>query len=221
MHRAFFTAPIVILLATLVTEAQTTLPIVEDVEWRPFRDHCRQLLQALDKSPAPLSAETVRSVRALLDRAPDDPREAVRGVQKLLDPHCLLAVSINPESRVKAARGPASLELRQDQETVALLKIHNDGGVTHTLRLYGLEIIGAGERNQGRWLKAKLVTDAPFRPKLTGQQLEYRLLRLKPRQYGKREATFQFDVGQGTQDLGFRAEVPILFTIRRPAGPRR
>ena len=31
---------------------------------------------------------------------------------------------------------------------------------------------------------------------------------------GKREATVGFDIGQGTQDLGFRAEVPILFTVR-------
>jgi hypothetical protein len=221
MHRAFLTSPIVMLLVVLAAEAETNLPIVEEVEWSPFRDQCLQLLKALNKSATPLRAETVRSARALLDREPDDPREAVRGVQKLLDPHCLLAVSINPESRVKAARGPASVELRQNQATVVIIKIHNDGGVTHTLRLYGPEIIGTGERNEERWLEAKLVTDSPFRPKLTGQQLEYRLLRLKPRQYGKREATFQFDVGQGTQDLGFRAEVPILFTIRRPAGPRR
>ena len=31
---------------------------------------------------------------------------------------------------------------------------------------------------------------------------------------GRREATLTFDVGQGTQDLGFRAEVPVLFTVR-------
>src|SRR5262249_46322963 len=30
---------------------------------------------------------------------------------------------------------------------------------------------------------------------------------------GRREATIGFDVGQGTQDLGFRGEVPVLFEI--------
>jgi hypothetical protein len=221
MHRALRTSPIVFLFAILPTQADTNLPLVEDVEWRPFRAHCRELLMVLDKSPAALPAETVRSMRSLLDGKPDDPRDAVRGVQKLLDPHCLLAVSINPESRVKAARGPAAAELRQNQESMVLIKIHNDGGVTHTLRLQGPEILGADKHDEGRWLEAKLVADAPFDPKLTGQRLEYRLLRLTPRQPGKREATFQFDVGQGTQDLGFRAEVPILFSIRRPVRPRR
>ena len=46
--------------------------------------------------------------------------------------------------------------------------------------------------------------------------VEYVLLRLTARQVGKREATLMFDVGQGTQDLGFRNEVPILFTVRAP-----
>ena len=35
---------------------------------------------------------------------------------------------------------------------------------------------------------------------------------------GKREATLGFDVGQGTQDLGFRGECPVLFDVR-PAIP--
>jgi hypothetical protein len=37
---------------------------------------------------------------------------------------------------------------------------------------------------------------------------------LATRERGWREATVAFDVGQGTQDLGFRSEVPILFDCR-------
>jgi hypothetical protein len=197
--------------------AETILPLVEEVEWGPFRDQCDSVLKAMEEVKAPLSAETVRAVRALLDRKPDDQEAAARAVQKLLDPHCLLAVSINPESRVKAMRGPAIPKLWQDRETLVLLKVHNDGGVTHALRLRGPEIVRAGARDDDdRWLQAVLVTKAPFGEKLTGRRLEYRLLRLRPRQSGKREATFQFDVGQGTQDLGFRAEVPVLFSVQKP-----
>ncbi len=214
MHRAFLAAPFWILFVALSVDAQAPLPIVEEVKWGPFRDHCDHLLKTLDAAKAPVSADTMRAVRALLDRKPGGAEAAVRAVQKLLDAHCLLAVSINPESRVKAAHGPAVIELRRNQETIVLLKVHNDGGVTHRLRLRGPEIRRAGERDDGRWLQAVLVTGAPFGPALSGRRLEYRLLRLTPCESGKREATFQFDVGQGTQDLGFRAEVPILFSIR-------
>jgi hypothetical protein len=41
--------------------------------------------------------------------------------------------------------------------------------------------------------------------------LEYRIVSLYSRDAGQREAKLQFNVGQGTQDLGFRSEVDILF----------
>jgi hypothetical protein len=161
-----------------------------------------------------LPERTLHELRAIVESKPDDPEAACRAVQKWLDPHCLLAVEINAESRVKAARGPAEATLERNRPTVALIKIHNAGGVTHALRLRGPELVRAGELGEDRWLLATLVSDAPFASELSGQRLEYRLLRLSSTQAGKREATFQLDVGQGTQDLGFRAEVPILFTIR-------
>lgn len=211
MLRFILVSPILFLFMVQGAEAQTALPIVEEVEWAPFRDHCRQLLRALDKSDSPLSAKTVRELTTLLEHNSDDSA----AVQKLLDAHCLIAVNINAESRVKAARGPAVVPLRQDRPTLVLVKIHNDGGVTHALRLDGPELVRGDKRDAGRWLDAVLVTESPLAPELTGRRLEYRLLRLTPHQSGKREATFQFDVGQGTQDLGFRAEVPILFSIRK------
>jgi hypothetical protein len=202
------------LFAVLTVNGQTALPVVEEVEWAPFRDHCRQLLQVMDKPGSPLPEKSVSELRSLLNRKPDDTAAACVAVQRLLDVHCLIAVSINAESRVKGARGPARIELHQNRPSLVLFKIHNDGGVTHALRLYGPELGRRGDR-RSRWLEATLLTEAPFTPELTGRRLEYRLLRLTAREFGKREATFQFDVGQGTQDLGFRAEVPILFTVRK------
>ena len=51
----------------------------------------------------------------------------------------------------------------------------------------------------------------PLRKELSGLKLEYRILQLYSRDAGKREAKLSFNVGQGTQDLGFRNEVDILF----------
>jgi hypothetical protein len=81
------------------------------------------------------------------------------------------------------------------------------------LSLEGPQIIGPKDNAKDRWLQATVYPEHPSNPKLSGQKVEYVLLRLKADKAGKREATLVFDVGQGTQDLGFRAEVPILFTI--------
>ncbi len=51
-------------------------------------------------------------------------------------------------------------------------------------------------------------------PNLSGLGVEYALALLYSSESGKREATIGFDVGQGTQDLGFRGELPILFNVR-------
>ncbi len=51
----------------------------------------------------------------------------------------------------------------------------------------------------------------PLKPALSGLALEYRIVQLYSRDVGKREAKIGFNVGQGTQDLGFRNLVPILF----------
>ncbi len=62
-----------------------------------------------------------------------------------------------------------------------------------------------------RWLELSLKVQEPLRRELSGFKLEYRVVQLYSRDAGKREATLQFDVGQGTQDLGFRNELPLLF----------
>lgn len=213
MSRLLLVSLVVVLTACPASSAQT-LALVDDVEWGSFRDDCLRLLVALD-AVAPLPGDDVTALRALLEqKKPASVRLAVQAVQKRLDAHCLLGVSINPESRVKAARGPRAAELVRDRLTLFLLKVSNDGGVTHPLAVRSDQSVLVGNRDTERWVEAAVVNDRPFDARLTGRRVEYRLFRLTARQAGKREATFSFDVGQGTQDLGFRSEVPVLFTIR-------
>ena len=60
--------------------------------------------------------------------------------------------------------------------------------------------------------------DRPLKRELSGLALEYRIIQLYSRDAGKREAKISFNVGQGTQDLGFRSDVDVLFTCE-PAVP--
>jgi hypothetical protein len=193
--------------------AQDGLPLVTEVEWKPFREHVRALLAGLERRGQAPPGETVQALRELLDREPVEVEQAVVQVQKLLDPLCLVGVHINPESRVKAARGTAPAKLQRDRERLVLVKLHNEGGVTSTLRVTGPQLTNDPDHAADAWLGATLAADAPLTAKLTGRGLQYLVLVLKAREAGKREALFRFDVGQGTQDLGFRAEVPVLFTV--------
>ena len=62
-----------------------------------------------------------------------------------------------------------------------------------------------------RFLDLMEYSSPPLKPTLSGLALEYRILQLYSRDVGKRDATLSCHVGQGTQDLGFRNEVSILF----------
>jgi hypothetical protein len=132
-------------------------------------------------------------------------------LEQLLDPLALLTVTINPESRVKVARGEAPAELRQGMSVPVLVKVVNDAGVTATLRPSSPQSDPAAKD----WLvDLAMVTNKPLAAALSGQPVEYAVLIVSCREAGRREATIGFDVGQGTQDLGFRGEVAVLFSVR-------
>ncbi len=126
----------------------------------------------------------------------------VETIQRVLDRLCLVGVDINPEMRVKAAPGPAAPELGRGVWRACLVKVHNQAGTTAELR---------ATNSEAGWLDLRLEVAEPLSRTLSGQRLEYRILRLYSRDEGWREASLGFDVGQGSQDLGFRNEVPILF----------
>ncbi len=69
-----------------------------------------------------------------------------------------------------------------------------------------------------RWAEISLYTDSPMRARLSGLPIEYAILQVYSRDAGQRSATLAFDVGQGTQDLGFRNDLDVLFTAT-PAHP--
>jgi hypothetical protein len=119
---------------------------------------------------------------------------------------CLLLVRISPEARVAAERGTVSARLRQGVWQSCTICFENEAQVTAIPRIVSPN--APSGRDRDHWLDVRL--DPPGK-RLTGSRREYRTLRLRSRDAGPREATFRFDVGQGTQDLGFRGQVPILF----------
>jgi hypothetical protein len=193
--------------------AQAALPVVEEVDVKLFQEDCGRLLEVLQASKTLLPEEMLKTIKGLLKKRGKKAKAAIARVQKLLDAYCLIGVTINPESRVKVQRGPAQALLVRGRDTILLIKVQNEAGVTHALKVTGPQLRSRGQSNSDRWLEASFHTEQPLRKTLSGHAVEYVVLHLIGREAGKREATLQFNVGQGTQDLGFRAEVPVLFTL--------
>ena len=71
-----------------------------------------------------------------------------------------------------------------------------------------------------RWAELSIYTESPMRPRLSGLAIEYAILQVYSRDVGQRSAIISFNVGQGSQDIGFRNMIDVLFTAV-PAHPLR
>lgn len=213
--------------------ADADQPDRPDVEMQPLVANVARLRSALEYLGHPFPA----AFGAELDDAVSGGDS--RQLQKVLDGRVLFAVSINPELRVSVARGGGDPLLQQAGYTPVLVKILNAATVTRRLQILspqsGPAYSGASlpilqrqaqtELNDNentmraeRFLRTEMFTDSPMTAQLSGFPVEYAIALIYSGVAGQREATIVFDIGQGTQDLGFRSEVPVLFTAR-PAIP--
>ena len=222
--------------ATLPGAAQVGDSRPAAVEGQPLSANVDRVIRALEALGSPLPADlTARLGKAIVERD-------AAAIQRLLGPHVLLVVGINPEERVQVVRGLATATLQQGGYTPVLVKVLNEAGSTRPLRITspqsGPIVAGAtdlsmarqdqrhlkqGEApggDSGRFLQAEMVTTPPMTEGLGGLGVEYALALVYSSEAGKREATIGFEVGPGTKDLASRGEVPVLFDVR-PAIPVR
>ena len=123
------------------------LPLVTDVDAQPLKAQARRVAQALDSLGEPLTDARKTSLKKAY--AQTDAEKAVVAIQQTLDPLCLAAVNINPESRVKVAPGPAPKELVEQGWRVFLVKVHNEAGVTAPLRVQSKNALPIYKRSTG------------------------------------------------------------------------
>jgi hypothetical protein len=191
---------------------------------QPFALHVRQLESALDYLGQPLPAGDQKAINEAIGQ-PDEAR-AVSQIEQVLDKYVLCSVEINAESRVKVETGPAKPELVQSGTRLFLVKVNNLAHVTaplvvespNTGRVYipskndpepklDLTPHDAAER----WADISLFNRQPMNKRLTGLQVEYQILEVYSRDQGQRAAKISFNVGQGSQDIGFRNDTLIVF----------
>ncbi len=185
------------------------VPLVSNVEHQPLAAQALRVVEALEYLGEPLPQAEADQLRH---------STTVKQIQSVLDRHCLVHVEINPEGRVKVKDGPASPELLQNGWRTFLVKVENQAGVTAVLAVDSPnsgQLAGTNQPAVARkFLEIQMFDKPPLRPRLSGLAVDYRILQIYSRDAGKREAKLRFDIGQGSQDLGFRSDIDILFTAR-------
>lgn len=203
---------LVLLNLTQITLAQS-LPIVKNLDIQPFKAQINRLIQAKDFLGEPFT-EATKSKIELAFKQKNEAKANIQ-VQQIIDLQCLIDIQINPESRVKVEEGPANPVLIENGWRNYLVKIRNEAGVTAPLRVISpnaLPLAGSLENQiKDRWLDLDVFNSQPLTKSLSGLALEYRIIQLYSTVKGTRDAKLSFDVGQGTQDLGFRNEISLLF----------
>ncbi|MBK8503144.1 MAG: CehA/McbA family metallohydrolase [Saprospiraceae bacterium] len=114
--------------------------------------------------------------------------------------------------------------------TSFLIKVHNEAHITAELtpesenakpvlhrstsahRMKPENAIHPGEIDN-QFVEMAIYQGRPLKKNLSGLDVEYFILQIYTRQKGKREIKLGFNVGQGTQDIGFRNTIDILFDI--------
>ena len=203
------------LLAVLTPlRAADPLPVVADVDGQPLGQNANRVAKALEFLGTPLPADVSAALAAAVEA-----RDAKK-IQEILDARAVLQVTLSPEARVKVTPGPGSTTIQQSGWTPLVVKVANDSTVKAPLRVTSPQAGDVWSQREvkknftGRFLDLQMHTAPPLTRNLSGLKVEYVVLLAYSTEAGQREATLGFDVGQGTQDLGFRGEAPVLFDVK-------
>jgi len=195
------------------------------VPLQPFAQQVRQVETTLAYLGEPLPLTDQDAINEAI--ANTDEAAATARLEQVLDKYTLAIVDINPESRVKVLPGTAKLELVESGTRAFLVKVINRAGVTARLEAESPNAFPVYVQSDSsaeppkkisptdvrdRWMDLGLYDKNPMSEHLSGLSLEYRILEIYSRDRGQRSANIGFSVGQGTQDIGFRNEMVVLFT---------
>ena len=196
------------------------------IELQPLLAQVRRLLEALHSLGEPFPDGDIAALTAAEHSG--DATAIANAVERLLATRCLLDVRVNPEGRVSVARGPADPRLVEQGWRAFLVKVQNEAGVTARLAVEspqarpvyrpatGNAMAPASVRQTDvldRWLALEMYDEKPLEPQLSGLPLEYRVVTLYSRDRGRREAQLGATVGSGSEDIGFRNRVAIVFRV--------
>jgi len=198
--------------------------VAAQVPLQPLAQQVRRLEDAMNYLGQPFPAADHSAINTAI--ANTDAGAAAAKLEEILDKYALAIVDINAESRVKVAPGPAKPELVEGGTRLFLVKVINRANVTAPLRVASpnsgpvyIQSNGSPEPKleltpqnaTDRWAEISIYDQPPMDRRLSGLAVDYRVLQVYSRDRGQRSADISFNVGQGSQDIGFRNDILVLF----------
>jgi hypothetical protein len=193
---------------------------------QPLAAQARRVIDALAYLGEPLPPEALQPLRIAEDAA--DAAALLGAIERLFAPRCLADIRINPEGRVSIERGAADARLVEQGWRAFLVRVRNEAGTTARLAMESPQARPVYRPATGnsiappsvrpgdiadRWLAIEMFDDKPLEPRLSGIPIEYRIAMLYSRDRGTREAQLGATAGSGSEDIGFRNRVAIVFTV--------
>jgi hypothetical protein len=124
----------------------------------------------------------------------------VEAIDEIVASKAAIEITINPEARVSVRRTSAHLPLFAcNVGEPLLIRVINQGRVSSNLNMRLLEDVGR-----------KTATLEPIKPRLSGGEVEYRLLVMTVSTVHPIDLTLVADAGPGTDDLALRSQLPLI-----------
>ena len=205
------------------------LPVTDELEPQPILAQVMRLSDALTVIGNPLPPHVQQKLLSLKNQTFSI--RTTNQIQELLDPYCLFGIEINPEARVKVVEGSATPELIQGGWRSYLVKIYNQAAVTAALAVNSPNseptlfrstfapsvkdenLLSPGQV-EDRFLELVMYNKRSMKRKLSGLKLEFAIVQIYTKSTNQKEAKIGSNIGPGTQDIGFRNTVDILFKIK-------
>jgi hypothetical protein len=150
------------------------LPVVTKVEQQPLVSQVERLVESLDFLGTPLSKPDRDALKAAMIDADAD--KAVAGIQKVLDPYCLVGVELRSEKELTVQVGSVKT------------------GVLRATSPNAQRLAGSPAADvKNRWLDLQTFDRQPLKPQLSGLKLEYRIIQLYSRDAGPRDAALSME----------------------------
>ena len=204
-----------------------------------FLAHAHHVFAAIEKAGEPISPEALAQITRL--ESAGDVAGAAGAAQDLLDTRTLLNAEINPEARVTVSQAHAQPELFQSGWRLFLVRLNNPTLVPGKLDLTSPQALPANNRYPaghvhmahiaglgapeglpkvtqgdiaGRWVDLDIFDQPPLPAALAPLPISYHIIALYARDAGRRSARLALNIGPGTQDIGTRGEVEVIFAAR-------